>query len=254
MNERGAGRPRFTWAGEGRPPGRGGREPLTREQIVGAAIRLADRDGLDALSMRRLGQELGAGATSLYWHVRNKDELLDLVLDEVIGEVVDEVRAELGPDAELAPGEWRRALELVARATRRVLVRHRHVASVMGERPTFGPKALDAIEWLLGIMRRAGFDDRPAFLATNALVNWAASWAVFEVRDPVGAKASDAEREAFLAEIAAFLGSLPVERYPNVVATIHLGFEISPDEQFEYGLGRLLDGIARNHVGTGSGP
>lgn len=248
MSERGATRPRFTWAGRARPPAREGREPLTRDQIVEAAIHLADRDGLDALSMRRLGQELGAGATSLYWHVRNKDELLDLILDEVIGEVVGEVRRELGGDAEPGVADWRKALESIARALRRVLVRHRNVAPLMGERPTFGPKALDALEWMLGVMRRAGFDDRLAILASTTLVNWASGWAVFEVRDPVGPTASEEDRQAYLGEVAAFLGSLPADRYPNVAATIHLGFEISADEQFEYGLERVLDGLERDLV------
>src|SRR5262245_55293692 len=80
--------PPFAWAPAG---SRRERELLDRDRIVDAAIALADRDGLDSLSMRRLGQELGAGATSLYWHVRSKDELLDLVLDRIIGEVMTEV-------------------------------------------------------------------------------------------------------------------------------------------------------------------
>lgn len=222
---------------------RSGREPLTRGQIVEAAIRLADRDGLEALSMRRLGGELGAGATSLYWHVRNKDELLDLVLDEVIGAVMGEVRADLGADAEASTGEWRPALEAIARALRRVLLRHRNVAPLMGERPTFGPKALEAVEWMFGVMRRAGFGDRVAVLASTTVVNWAAGWTVFEVRDPVGPAATAEDREAYLGEMQAFLKSLPAERFPNLASTIGLGFEISPDEQFEYGLARLLDGI-----------
>lgn len=240
-------RPRFTWALPAH--GRDGREPLTRDQIVEAAIRLADREGLEALSMRRLGSELGAGATSLYWHVRDKGELLDLVLDQVLGEAVDEVHAELGDLAsggDATPGDWRRALESVARALRRVVLRHRHLAPLLGERPTFGPRALDALEWLLGLLRRAGFEDRAAILASTTLVNWASGWAVFEVRDPVGPAASDEDRAAYVSAVAQFLGSLPADRYPNLAATIALGVEISADEQFEYGLERILDGIERD--------
>ena len=107
-----------------------------------------DEEGLDALSMRRLGQELNSGATSLYWHIRNKDELLDLVLDQVIGEVVPEMPREAG---------WRETADATARALRRVLVRHRGVAQVMGERPTFGPNALQALEILLTPFVTAGF-------------------------------------------------------------------------------------------------
>jgi len=71
-----------------RSPDRSGdRQPLTRDQIVGAAIKLIDAEGLEGFSMRRLGQELGAGATTLYWHVKDKDQLIDLVLDESALEV-----------------------------------------------------------------------------------------------------------------------------------------------------------------------
>jgi AcrR family transcriptional regulator len=224
---------------------------LTRNDIVQAAIRLADRDGLDALSMRRLGNELGAGATSLYWHVRNKDQLLDLILDEVVGEVVVEAQAKLAEAGPSAADDWRLALEAVARALRQVLIRHRHVAPLMGERPTFGPNALDALEWLLSIMRRSGFSDRLALLASTTVVNWAAGWAVFEVRDPVGSAASDEERAAYLGEMREFLSNLSADRYPTVAATVMLGFEIDADEQFEYGLERLLDGIAAD-VATAS--
>src|SRR5437868_5722680 len=82
------------------------REPISREAIVAAAITLLDREGLAALSMRRLAEELGAGAASLYWHVGSKDGLLDLVLDQLIGE--GQV-----PDAD--PARWREQLKQVAR-------------------------------------------------------------------------------------------------------------------------------------------
>src|SRR5215470_4968794 len=83
------------------------REPISREAIVAAAIGLLDREGLSALSMRRLGEELGAGAASLYWHVGSKDGLLDLVLDELIGE--DEI-----PDAD--PARWQEQLKETAKS------------------------------------------------------------------------------------------------------------------------------------------
>src|ERR1700748_3245060 len=86
------------------------REPISREAIVAAAIQLLDREGLTALSMRRLGEQLGAGAASLYWHVGSKDGLLDLVLDELIGEV--EIPA---PD----PARWQEQLKEMARSQRR---------------------------------------------------------------------------------------------------------------------------------------
>ena len=88
MEEAGRSRPedRFdlVWARPERPP-RGRARGLSRQQIVRAALQIADREGLDALTMRRVAQRLGAGTMSLYWHVRNKDELIELMRDEEIG-------------------------------------------------------------------------------------------------------------------------------------------------------------------------
>jgi AcrR family transcriptional regulator len=221
----------FPWLTDRAPEAR---SPLTREQIVEAAIRLADAEGLDALSMRRLGNELGAGATSIYWHVRNKDELLDLVVDRIIGEV----RAELGP----ADG-WRAELEETARAIRRVLVRHRHIAPVIGSRPTFGPNAVEALEWMIGRVRAGGAEVRTALLAAQSVINYAAGFAVFECRDPLGADATDQDREAFRAELGLFVATLPPDRFPNTLATLPVGASITPDEHFEFGLGCLMSGI-----------
>jgi len=211
------------------------RVPLTREQIVGAAIHVADEEGLDALSMRRLGQELNAGATSLYWHVRNKDELLDLILDEIIGEV----RAETKP----AEG-WRDQLAEISRALRQVLLRHANIAPVMGERPTLGPNSIDALDWMIGILRKAGFDDLRAALASNTVINWAAGYAVFEARDPiVGPNVSEQDRAQYAEEIRAMLAALPADRYPNASALAPLTAKLKSEDQFEWGLQRVLDGL-----------
>jgi AcrR family transcriptional regulator len=235
-------RPSFPWPTE---QSTDTRAPLTREQIIDAAIRLADAEGLDALSMRRLGQELGSGATSLYWHVRNKDELLDLVVDRIIGEVRDEIR----------PADtWRGELEESARALRRVLLGHRHIAPVLGTRPTFGPHAVEAIEWMMGLARAGGADMRTSVLAAQSIINWAAGFTVFECRDPLGADATDQDRQAFMAELGRFVSTLPPERFPNTLATISIGASITPDEHFEYGLQRLLNGIVADlEPGTGPG-
>ncbi len=227
-------RPRFfPWA-TARERERQGRPTLTRDQIVDAAIAILDEEGLDSLSMRRLGQRLDAGATSLYWHIRSKDELLDLVLDRIIGEVV----AEVGE-----PQGWREWMTATARSLRRVLLRHRAVAPIMGERPTFGPNALAALEQLLAALRAAGFGDAAALLASTTVVNWASGFAVFEVRDPVGPAATDADRQAFIEEFRAFTAGLPLAEFPTTVALLPLGATITADAQFEYGLEVLLDGI-----------
>jgi len=223
----------FPWgpAGERERPAR---ESLTRDQIVDAAIRVLDDEGLDALSMRRLGHELNAGATSLYWHIRNKDELLDLVVDRLLGEAV----ADMG-----RPDGWRAWMTAVAGSLRRVLLRHRAIAPVVGARPTFGPNALVTLEELLTVLRADGFGDESALLASTTVVNWAAGFAVFEARDPMGSGTPQADRDAFAREFVAFIATLPVDRYPTTIELAPLGASMTADRQFEYGLEVLLDGI-----------
>jgi AcrR family transcriptional regulator len=210
-------------------------EPLTLERILEAAGRIADTEGLEALSMRRLGAELGSGATSVYWHVSDKDELLDLLVDRVIGEVV----------AEIVPAEgWREQMTQIAHAARRVLVRHRHLAPVLGSRPTLGPNALAALELTIGQLRAAGLGDLQAALGANAIVNWASGFAVFECRDPMGPAATEAEREAYVEAVAATFAALPPDVYPNTTAMLPVMSSITADTQFESGLQWLLDGLA----------
>jgi AcrR family transcriptional regulator len=223
----------FTWALAHHPPT--GRTPLSRDEIVAAGIRLLDEGGPEALSMRRLGQELGAGATSLYWHVRNKDELIDLILDVVIGEVLDDYLATEVPGA-----SWRDQLANVARSLRRVLLRHRHVAPLLGERPTLGPRALDAAERVMGILFSAGFHARATSMASGALINYASGFAMFESRAPGGSPDS-AEGRELVETIMAYFASLPPDRYPNMLRVARVG--VTEDQQFEYGLQRLLDGF-----------
>jgi TetR/AcrR family tetracycline transcriptional repressor len=227
----------FTWSElTAQPPE--GRGPLTRDQIVAAAIRLADRDGLAALSMRKLGQELDAGATSLYWHVKNKEQLEDLILDALIGEVAAEVRPAEG---------WREQLAELARALRRVLVRHRNIAPLLGERPTLGPHALDAAEWVMAVLHEAGFDARTISMASGALINYASGFALFESKTP-GGDFSSPEAKAMAEAVMAYFRALPPERYPNLLAVAREN--VTDDEQFEYGLQRLLDGFEADRVRT----
>jgi TetR/AcrR family tetracycline transcriptional repressor len=211
-------------------------EPLTLPRILDAAERIADNDGLEALSMRRLGAELGTGATTLYWHVRNKDELLDLLVDRVIGEIV----------ADIAPADgWRAEMTEAARACRRVLLRHPGIATVLGSRPTFGPNAIAALEWMIGRLREAGFEPLAAALGANSIVNWASGYAVFESRDPLGPLATDEEREALTAAIVERFESLSPDAFPNTRSMLPLINSLTADDQFDRGLGWLLDGLEK---------
>ncbi len=232
MTNRGSGTDAIAWwpSERGHTPER---EPLTREQIVKAAMRVVDSEGLDALSMRRLGQELGAGATSLYWHVKNKDQLLDLIVDEVIGEV------HLEDDSSLP---WREQLARITRDLRAALVRHPGVAMIFGSRVTLGPNALAGIEHLLAILRSAGFEGVDLGLAYQSVLNYGGGFAVFESR-PITGAGEGKSAEELQALIGNMLRSLPADRFPNLVALPDAVMGMMPDAQFEYGLQRMLDGM-----------
>ena len=128
------------------------RTPLTRQAIVEAALRVLDREGMDALSMRKVGEELGTGAASLYWHVRNKEELLQLVFEAVI----EETRLPT-PD----PANWQEQLREFARASRTTLGGHRDVARISLGRIPAGPTLALYSEWLFETCcARSGFPIR----------------------------------------------------------------------------------------------
>jgi AcrR family transcriptional regulator len=208
-----------------------GRQPLTRDEIIGAALRIVDSEGLDALSMRRLGTELGVGATSVYWHVRNKDQLLALVTDRIIGEIVAE-----SPRVE----GWREQLTEIARTFRTVFARHRNVAAIMAEQMTVGANTLTAVEEIVGILRTAGFEGPRLVLAYVTVFNWASAFVVFEARQGAPKGMTDAEMQAAFADA---LRRLPPDRFPNLLSTVEDTARLGGDDQFEYGLARLLDGI-----------
>ena len=123
------------------------RAPLSRERVLRAAIELADEGGIDALSMRRLGQELGVEAMSLYNHVANKDDLLDGILELV-------ARRDRGTPGE---ADWKAELRRTAISSHEVFLRHRWACSLMMHRPNAGPVRMQWMEAVLRTLREAGF-------------------------------------------------------------------------------------------------
>ena len=211
------------------------REPLSRGQIVAAAIRVADAEGGAALSMRRLAQELGAGTTSLYRHVSNKDELLDLALDQVLGEV----RADDDPAK-----SWQDRAGALIRAFRDVLRRHPGIAPLIDTRVTRGPQALALGDRLLGILRAAGFAGIELGLAYQILLRWGSAFGAIDAREtgrPLAEGHSGVQQEALIDEM---LAGLPRDVYPNIVITFDYAHELTSDAQFESGLRVILTGLA----------
>lgn len=221
---------------------RAARQPLTRERIVDAALRVLDRDGLDAVSMRRVGQELATGAASLYVHVANKDELLELMLDRVAGEI-----RVPPPD----PPRWPEQVEELGRALRRALLDHPGIARVSLAGVPAGPNALALTEGLLAILRAGGLPERAAAWAVDRLILYVSADAVEASADRARRLGQEpaAARGARRARAGAWLAALPPDRFPNTVALVDA--LVAPgDDRFEFGLGLLVRGLA----GLAAGP
>jgi AcrR family transcriptional regulator len=200
--------------------------PLSRERIVAAALALVDREGAGALSMRRLGAELGVDPMAVYYHIPNKEALLDAIVEAVMGEI------DLGADRPGAPFEER--LLLAAQAYRDVLLAHAQALPVVLSRPPTTPVALRPVEFLVGLLRQAGLPPEQALAGMNAIA------AV--VRGAVGALASHASEPEALARRQARLDALPAEAYPYLhEAATRGGHDWERD--FEFGLRALARGL-----------
>ncbi len=230
------------------PQPRGGRAAradkpqLSREAIVEAAIRIVDAEGLDAVSMRRVAQEFGTGAASLYAYVANKDELLELLVDWVMGEVVDR-----WDGAEPTAENWRELLKQSVRLSRDVLVAHRDLAKAFIGRIPFGPRGLQAVELQLAILRAGGVPDQIAAYAGDLLGTYLVAEAIEEhmwrSRFPDAGSAEIVEK---MGEIRDYLSALPIDRFPNLVelAGPIMYQEAEGFDRFELGLEVLLRGLA----------
>src|SRR5207342_3691195 len=124
------------------------RTPLTRERVLNTAVRRADESGIESLSMRKLGQELGVEAMAVYYHFANKDEVLDGIIDLVFGEI----------DLPIAGADWRAAMRRRAISVRDVLARHRWAIGMMESRRNPGPANLRHHDAVIGNLRAAGFE------------------------------------------------------------------------------------------------
>ncbi|GAA1855060.1 TetR/AcrR family transcriptional regulator [Asanoa iriomotensis] len=194
--------------------------PLTRERIVTAAVSLLDAQGVDGLTMRRLAEALGVTATALYWHVRTKDDVLDLAVDEVFGEVV------LPP----VVGFWREDVLALTRGWRAAMLRHPWAAGLIG-RPMLGPNVLARTEFLQAALVRGGFGGVELAVVTRLVANFVIGAAVTEA---TWRQVSDAEaaRRHIEADPSA---------YPTLVVSGHLdGALWNDDDLFERGIAAIL--------------
>jgi AcrR family transcriptional regulator len=209
-----------------------GRAPLSRELVLRTALTIADRGGLESLSMRKLGQELGVEAMALYYHFANREEIVDGIVDLVFGEM------DLPPDGE----DWRRAMRQRAISLRDALLRHRWAIGLMESRHTPGPANLRHHDAVIGSLRAGGFDMAMAAHAYSLLDAYIYGFALTKMNLPFDATTDIAE----MAE--SMLAPFPLGQYPNLAdfITEHAmkpGYDFA--DEFEYGLDVILDGLER---------
>ncbi|MGH3694476.1 MAG: TetR/AcrR family transcriptional regulator [Pseudonocardiaceae bacterium] len=213
------------------------RQPLSQQRIVDEALTLLAREGLDAVSMRRVAQALKTGPASLYAHLRNKEELYQLMLDRLIGEVAVPV-----PD----PQRWRDQLKELVRSMIGVMIDHPGSAqlAIATMVPT-GPNALRITEGMLAILRSGGLSDRVTALAgdliatyTSALALEASTWAAAAALDPNAV-------EQRVRQVRDYFAALPPDVFPHTVALAGPLTEGGAEERFEFGLEVLVAGLER---------
>ncbi|MFJ2816923.1 TetR/AcrR family transcriptional regulator [Streptomyces sp. NPDC087294] len=181
--KRGAAKAASVWlAPDARQPGPPG---LSRDRIVRTAVVLLDAEGLQALSMRRVAAQLGAGHMSLYWHVSTKSALLELALDEVFGEVV-------APPDDLA---WEEQVRSLAASLRAVFARHRWVARLIGEYLNIGPNALRMTDTALRVVSGSGLATDQIDSAAALVLEYVCGFATAETRMLENAATADRDGE-----------------------------------------------------------
>ncbi|QTE02966.1 Tetracycline repressor protein class B [Streptomyces cyanogenus] len=203
---------------------------MSRERIVRAAIRLADADGLEAVSLRKVAAELGVGPMRLYGYIATKEELLDLM--------VDAVHAEIRP----AGDGWREVLRSLAETTRQAVHRHEWLADLIGGRPRLGPHALARGEAVLAAMADVDVDTVvPVVAAVDAYVIGAVRREITERR---AERATGMDKKQWQAAFGPYLQRVfATGRFPALASVVRDGPHLDADQTFQTGLDFLLDGI-----------
>ena len=199
------------------------RRPLSRRRILEAAVRFVDREGLEALSMRKLGSELGVEAMSLYNHVSDEGGLLDGMVEVLLGEL------EIPPEEE----GWERRVREAYRAFRRLAHEHPNVFPLLVVRPPDTMDGIWLVEEFLKTLRGAGFAPETSLHAFRTLSSYASGYAMAEIRgfamEPAGARVGAA--------------TLSPEDFPNIHELDTSLRHVDHDAEFEFGLDLILSGL-----------
>jgi AcrR family transcriptional regulator len=206
------------------------RQPLSTERVLRTALRLADAGGTEALTMRRLGQELGVEAMSLYKHVANKDAILDGIVDLVVAEITLP-----------SPGEhWKPAMRRRAISAHQVLLRHPWACMLLMSRINLGPAMLRYVDATLGALRQAGFPIELADYAWNAMDSHIYGYTLQELNHPF-------EPQQYPDAAQTYLPQLPPDQYPHLTELVVHVMEGHYDgvPEFTFSLDLILDGLER---------
>jgi AcrR family transcriptional regulator len=201
---------------------------LTRDAIVAAAVAIADREGLKAVSIRRVAGELGIRPMSIYTHVASKDDLVDLMLDTVIAEV-------LLPEP--LPDDWREAMRQLAHHSLRAFVAHSWTLEAFGQRPRFGPNTLRHVEQSMAAASRTGLAPEKAAIVLGVVDEYTLGHAMRMLLVP--------DETALREQIEGVVRAADPEAFPYL-AQATAGSVLGPsDGAFDAGLEALLDGFER---------
>jgi AcrR family transcriptional regulator len=219
-------------------PARGPAPAYSRAQITAVSVKLADAEGLDALSMRRVARELGAGTMSLYRYIRTKDELIQLMIDEVVGETV--------PADFARTGDWRADLWAIAHLMRDSMRRHPWMLAREGEF-SFGPNTLRVVETVIGSLDGLGLNIDEMMSLTGMVQSYVSGTVRAENAEAELDRRTRTTREERMQIYAPYARRmLDTGRYPILERIIMEAEQphMDPDQRFDYGLERILDGIA----------
>jgi len=218
------------------------RAPLNQERVLRAAIAVADEGGIEALTMRRLADEVGVEAMSLYYHVANKEAVLDGVVDAIVAEIEESVGGFRPPDD---PTEWQKAVRDRILAARLVMIQHSWAPGVIETRKQVSPTMVVYFDSLLGLMREGGFSYDLAHHGVHALGSRILGFTQ-ELFEPDENTNSEADEKAMLEQMG--------DQIPYVVGMLREITHDDPDStlgwcddqvEFEFGLDLILDGLER---------
>lgn len=215
-----------------REPYRPKRQALSVERIVDASVAIADAEGLDALSMRRVAAELSTGTTSLYRYVDSRDDLLDLMADAVLDDHVP------------LTGDWRADLEAYAHQERELWLRHTWLAPLLATRPSLGPNWLRGLEHALTAAAPLTSDIADAGSVVGLIRDYVRGAVMRELAEKETQRRTGQTEDEWRAGVAPYMRKvIESGAYPRV-SRITESADLSPAEQFSYGLRRILTGIA----------